>query len=175
MFSYRTSRFSHFLRVCVLLSLAGASLTGCAAWLQGDSAQEKINSELTDAGLGDLTAFINSERALEMLSTEPLQNRLKTLANKNQEWFNTSREVLLPVTQIMQGYILSEGHSLANDKRSLVLIDPDRDNLMLVLVNLTSKKITVLNKGLAGSDPQAVAEMQEYAENWGLGQLGMAE
>ncbi len=191
MLSLRVRRFSQFLGFCAVLSLAGGGLTGCAAWFQGESAEAQIRigddsdviEEVTQArdrktpvgALGDLTAFINSSNAAEMLNTEPLRTRVATLVENNQDGFNASREVLLPVTQIMQGYILSEGHNRAQDKRSLILIDTDRDALMVVLVDVAANTYKTLEKVSNQRDPQAAAEMQEYADNWGLGQLGMAE
>jgi hypothetical protein len=179
-------RFAYLLGMGAALSLTGVGLTSCAAWFQGESAQEQINvggDEVIEAQrpensaqtLGDLTPFINSTQAAEMLNTEPLQTRVAALVENNQDWFNASREVLLPVTQIMQGYILSEGHSATQDKRSLILIDPDRDALMVVLVDMAANTYKMLEKVSEKSDPQAAAEMEEYADNWGLGQLGMAE
>lgn len=187
MFSHRIHGFSRLLGLCTVLSLTGAGLTGCAAWFQGESAQAQINIgedpesqvvasvKTSDQSLGDLSTFINSDQADEMLSTEPLRSRVLALVSRNQDWFKASREVLSPVTQIMQGYILSEGSNVTQDKRSLVIIDSDRNALMVVLIDTLSNTYKILEKVSENRDPQAAAEMQEYADNWALGQLGMAE
>lgn len=189
MMSLRVHRFFKLLGICTVLGLASGGLTACAAWFQGDSSQsesypeEAEVTEITElpgeegsvAKLGDLTRFINSEQAAEMMNTEPLKSRVAALVRKDSDGFNASREVLLPVTQIMEGYILSEGHSTLKDKRSLVLIDSDRDIVMVVWVDVGAKTYKMLEKFFPDRDPQVITEMEEYANNWGLGQLGMAQ
>lgn len=177
MTSLRVHCFFRFLGVFAVVGMLGSSLTGCAAWFQSKSPQAQDDMDTVErvATLADLAVFINSDQAAKMLRTEPLHRRVIALVQGHQGEFEASREVLLPVTQIMQGYILSEGHSTTQDKRSLVLIDPDRDAVLVVLVDLSGKTYQMLGKVFADLDSQTVAEMEEYANNWGLGQLGMAQ
>ncbi len=154
------------------------SLSACASWFQ-----QREEAPLPDAAIKALSyqavlPFINTDQGREMLQTEPLRTRLtQLLGETHRAAFEASREVLLPVSQIMEGYVLSEGHNPENTLRSLVVVDPDRDLLTVVLLNAETLKYRVLQQGSQHPEATeaALEEMYQYADRWALGQLGMAD
>lgn len=164
----------------LILTLGGLclSLSACASWFQ-----QREQAPLPDAAIKSLSyqtvlPFINTDQGREMLETEPLHTRLtQLLGNTHRETFTASRELLLPVSQVMEGYVLSEGHNAANTLRSLIVVDPDRELLAVVLLNAETLKYRVLQQ--QSQHPEAteaaLEEMYQYADRWALGQLGMAD
>ncbi len=153
--------------VTLFILLLCISLTSCAI-LQ----QQKENERISHAAL---KSYINTDKAREMLSTQPLKGRLERLTKKQAKAFAVTRQVLKPVTQVMQGYILSEGHSQDQNSRSLVIVDPEREVLMVAWVDIDTRKVRILLDAPENLSPEVVPEMEEYAEEWAMGQLGMSQ
>lgn len=173
------------MQTCLMTAFLGSGLllNGCAFWLQQQDAEpafskpvaEATNADSSDNPYQYLEHYINQDKAREMLSSEPLQSKLATLIKADQQaLFAASRELEKPVSQVMQGYILSEGSSTAGKEVSLVIIDSERQALMVVLVNKGTLKYKVLESYPTELPEEVMDEMREYADNWALGQLGLA-
>lgn len=148
--------------------LLASSLSGCAAWWQQNAPAESTQYAY-------LENFINEDLAHEMLASEPLQSQVNGLLKGHVGQFAIARERLLTITQIMQGYILSEGQSNDGLQHSLLMVDPERGALMIALVNVSTHQIEILSKVPAGLPPEIGAEMEEYAQQWSHGQLSEAQ
>ncbi len=172
------SSFTQRLALTSIIVSLGLSQTSCAYWFQeqkSSAAPSISESTPVITSLSYLESFINSDQASEMLNTEPLKTRVNKLTKRHTESFTASRQTVKPVTQIMQGYIFSEGQSSDGNLVSLVLIDPERDALMVVITDKAKRKINVLADLVTDSSDEAATEMEAYAEQWAQGQLGQAK
>lgn len=168
-----------FSKQCVFfLMVLGLSthLSACASWFQQQ--EEALDPALKTLSYQAVVPFINTDQGQDMLHTEPLKSRVfRLLGTKYRETFDASREILLPVTQVMEGYVLSEGHNTANTLRSLIMVDPERELLTVVLVNAETQRYNVMQQGSEHPEATELAmeEMYQYADRWAMGQLGMGE
>jgi len=149
-------------------------LSACAAWFQS-APSEKSAEQHVENPYQYLEAYLSNPPEQVILESEPLKSHVNALLKDQRAFFKSSREQVKPLTQIMQGYLLSEGHNNANDKRSLVIIDIERIALMVVLVDTETAKIKVLQRINQELPEDVIREMEEYAENWAFGQLGKAK
>jgi len=119
--------------------------------------------------------YINTSQATQMLASEPLKTQLQSLLGSRQSEFLASRALQEPVSQVKQGYILSPGQSADGESGSLVLIDVERDMLVVVLYHQAQRQFTLEMRFSSRSGQQAIDEISEYARTWVMGQLGVSQ
>jgi len=170
----RSKRNHNFMCRAFIIGCLSIQLSSCAAWFKSDPSEKSADQHVENP-YQYLEAYLSNPPEQAILESEPLKSHVNGLLKDQREFFNTSREQVKPLTQIMQGYLLSEGHNIADDKRSLVIIDIERIALMVVLVDTETSKIKVLQRINQELTDDVIQEMEEYAENWAFGQLGKAK
>lgn len=149
----------------VLWLLALPGLSGQA------QAQSAPAAESPASAYSELARFLNTDKAAQLLDSEPLRSQLQALLSTQAPLFMSSRAVPETVTQVKQGYILSPARSADGQSASLVLLDIEREMLAVVLYQPLHKTYALsLSLGPAADDLAAV-EFSQYALNWVLGEL----